>query len=46
VTIAGVAALVLVLTVFLYSQDIYRGLHDVGFVSTSLQAERKRHQGI
>ena len=43
---AGVAMLVLVLTAFLYSPDIHRGLHDVGFVATSLQAERKRHQGI
>jgi len=42
----GVAAAVLVLTAFLYSQDIYRGLGDVGFVATSLRAARNRHQGI
>jgi rhomboid protease GluP len=40
------ALLVLVLSAFLYSQDIYRGFSDVGFVATSLRAERKRHQGI
>ena len=38
--------LVLFLTIFLYSQDIQRGLGDVGFVTASLQAERKRHRGI
>jgi membrane associated rhomboid family serine protease len=43
---AAVAALVLVLTAFLYSQDIHRGLSDVGFVAASLRAARKRHQGI
>jgi membrane associated rhomboid family serine protease len=43
---AIIAVVVLVLTAFLYSQDIYRGLNDVGFVATSLRAERKRHQGI
>ena len=45
-TAAAVAVLVLVITAFLYSQDIHRGLSDVGFVATSLRAERKRHQGI
>jgi rhomboid protease GluP len=45
-TTAAVAALVLVLTALLYSQDIRRGLSDVGFVATSLRAARKRHPGI
>jgi membrane associated rhomboid family serine protease len=43
---AAVAVLVLVLTALLYSQDIHRGVSDVGFVATSLRAARKRHQGI
>jgi len=36
----------LALTLLLYSQDLYRGIDDVGFIGTSLRAERKRRQGI
>ncbi|MBV8697192.1 MAG: rhomboid family intramembrane serine protease, partial [Bradyrhizobium sp.] len=42
----GAAALAAVLTVLLYSQELYRGLIDVGFVATSLQAARHRSRGI
>jgi rhomboid protease GluP len=43
---ATVAAAVLVLTACLYSQELHRGLGDVGFVSAAFRAERKRHYGI
>jgi membrane associated rhomboid family serine protease len=43
----GMAALAaLALTLLLYSQDLYRGIDDVGFIGASLRAERKRRQGI
>jgi rhomboid protease GluP len=42
----GAAALTAVLTILLYSQELYRGLIDVGFVATSLQAARHRSRGI
>jgi rhomboid protease GluP len=42
----GAAALAAVLTMLLYSQELYRGLIDVGFVATSLQAARHRSRGI
>jgi rhomboid protease GluP len=42
----GAAALAAVLTILLYSQELYRGLIDVGFVATSLQAARHRSRGI
>jgi len=43
----GMAALAaLTLTLLLYSQDLYRGIDDVGFIGASLRAERKRRQGI
>jgi membrane associated rhomboid family serine protease len=45
-TIGVLAALALVSTILLYSQEFYRGIEDVGFVGTSLRAERKRRQGI
>jgi hypothetical protein len=35
-----------VLTLLLYSEEFYRGLIDVGFVATSLQAARQRSRGI
>jgi membrane associated rhomboid family serine protease len=41
-----IAGLVFILSAFLYSQDIHRGMNDVGFVGATLQAERKRQQGI
>jgi rhomboid protease GluP len=45
-TIMISAAVVFVLTLLLYSHDIYRGISDVGFIGTSLTAERRRHRGI
>ena len=42
----GASALAFALTILLYSQELYRGLIDVGFVATSLEAGRKRSQGI
>ena len=45
-TIGLTAGLALVLTLFLYSQDLHRGIGDIGFVGASLRAERKRRQGI
>jgi hypothetical protein len=30
----------------LYSQDIYRGIADVGFIGNALRAERRRQSGI
>jgi rhomboid protease GluP len=40
------AGLALLLTLFLYSEELHRGVGDVGFVGTSLRAERRRRQGI
>ena len=40
------AACACVLTLLLYSQELYRGIKDVGFVGASLRAERKRRWGI
>jgi rhomboid protease GluP len=37
---------VLVMTLLLYSQELHRGIGDIGFVGASLRAERKRRQGI
>jgi len=45
-TIGVVAACLFALTILLYSQELYRGIKDVGFVGASLRAERKRRQGI
>jgi rhomboid protease GluP len=42
----GASVLAFVLTILLYSQELYRGLLDVGFVATSLQAARNRSRGI
>jgi rhomboid protease GluP len=42
--IVGSAALVL--TLLLYSQELHRGLKDVGFVSASMTGERKRRYGL
>jgi hypothetical protein len=44
ITIASASALAL--TLLLYSQELHRGINDIGFVGTSLQAERKRRQGL
>lgn len=41
-----VAACSFALTILLYSQQLHRGIGDVGFVGASLRAERKRRQGI
>ena len=45
-TIAIAAGLALTLTLLLYSHELARGLGDIGFVGASLQAERKRRQGL
>ncbi len=43
----GIAATsVLVLTLLLYSQELDRGIRDIGFVGASLRAERNRRQGL
>jgi membrane associated rhomboid family serine protease len=43
----GIAATcVLVLTLLLYSQELHRGIRDIGFVGASLRAERNRRQGL
>jgi membrane associated rhomboid family serine protease len=42
----GATALAFALTILLYSQEFYRGLIDVGFVATSLEAARNRRRGI
>jgi hypothetical protein len=34
------------LTLLLYSQELSRGIGDIGFVGASLQTERKRRQGL
>ncbi len=41
-----VAAGALVLTLLLYSQELHRGLKDIGFVSASMTGERKRRYGL
>jgi rhomboid protease GluP len=46
VTLDMIAAAACVLTLLLYWQDIHRGIKDVGFVGTSLRAERSRRRGI
>jgi rhomboid protease GluP len=46
VTIAIAAACTFVLTILLYSQELYRGVKDVGFAGASLRAERQRRRGI
>jgi len=45
-TIGVTAGFTLVLTLLLYSQELHRGIADIGFVAASLRAERKRRQGI
>jgi membrane associated rhomboid family serine protease len=40
------AACVGVLTIFLYSPALYRGMRDVGFIGSSLRDERSRRFGI
>jgi membrane associated rhomboid family serine protease len=44
--IGFVAGCVLTLTLLLYSEELHRGLRDVGFVGASLRAERMRHKGL
>jgi membrane associated rhomboid family serine protease len=41
-----IAACAFAATLLLYSQELARGIKDVGFVGGSLRAERKRRQGI
>ena len=41
-----VAAGALVLTLLLYSQELHRGLKDIGFVCASMTGERKRRYGL
>jgi rhomboid protease GluP len=45
-TLAVVAIVVLMLTLLLYSQELHRGIKDIGFVAASLTGERKRRHGI
>ena len=47
-TVASIAVALgaLVLTLLLYSQELDRGLKDVGFVSASMTGERKRRYGL
>jgi membrane associated rhomboid family serine protease len=45
-TIDIVAVCAFALTILLYSHELYRGIKDVGFISATLRAERKRRQGI
>ena len=45
-TTAIAAGLALTLTLLLYSHELSRGIGDIGFVGASLQAERKRRQGL
>jgi membrane associated rhomboid family serine protease len=43
----GIAAgCVLTLTLLLYSQELHRGIRDIGFVGASLRAERMRRRGL
>ena len=46
VTSVVVAIGALVLTLLLYSQELHRGLKDIGFVSASMTGERKRRFGL
>ena len=45
-TLAVVAIGAFVLTLLLYSQELHRGIKDIGFVAGSLTGERKRRHGI
>ena len=46
ITIGIIAACAFAATLLLYSRELARGIRDVGFIGTSLRAERKRRQGI
>ncbi|WP_271607312.1 hypothetical protein [Bradyrhizobium sp. CCBAU 11434] len=47
VLISGLAAIgVAALTLWLCAKEISRGIEDVGFVGTSLRAERSRRHGL
>ncbi|MEY9183333.1 membrane associated rhomboid family serine protease [Bradyrhizobium sp. USDA 326] len=47
ILISGLAAVgVAALTLFLGAKEIFRGIADVGFVGTSLRAERSRRHGL
>ena len=46
ITIDIIAACAFAATLLLYSQELARGIKDVGFIGGSLRAERKRRQGI
>jgi rhomboid protease GluP len=44
---AAIAAITaFTLTILLYSQELYRGIKDVGFVAATLRAERLRRRGL
>jgi len=45
-TIQIAAAGAFMLTILLYSQELYRGIKDVGFVGAAFRADRTRRQGI
>jgi membrane associated rhomboid family serine protease len=45
-TLFAIAAGASALTLLLYSQELYRGLHDKGFVSAGMTGERRRRQGL
>jgi membrane associated rhomboid family serine protease len=45
-TIDIIAAFGFAATLLLYSRELARGIKDVGFIGTSLRAQRKRRQGI
>jgi rhomboid protease GluP len=45
-TIDIIAACAFAATLLLYSRELMRGIKDVGFIGTSLRADRKRSQGI
>ncbi|HEY2230254.1 MAG TPA: hypothetical protein VGI22_21440 [Xanthobacteraceae bacterium] len=45
-TVRIIAASLFGATMLFYSQELVRGIRDVGFVGASLRAERRRRQGI
>ena len=46
VTLIAIAAAALLLMLLLYSQELYRGINDIGFVGAAMTGERKRRHGI
>jgi membrane associated rhomboid family serine protease len=45
-TVHAIAACTFATTLLLYASELERGIKDVGFIGTTLRAERKRRQGI